>query len=396
MKIEYFYDANGIKLKKRVNDNGNITETLYAGNFMYRGGSFDFYFHPEGYVEKENNAYKYVYQYKDHLGNIRVTYDNVGSVSSPNASIVEEHNYYPFGLQHRGYNNNINGVENNYQTFQGQEEEKELGKNTYAFQWRDYDPAIARFNKVDRFSEKYYSISNYAFTANNPVLYNEIAGDSIGQGREHYDRYRQNAVDRRQRILDRREERLNSARESGNTRREERLTNRYAAQDADANSDINVLNQTITELDALESSDQVYNLVTNSPEVTGDQGGNITYNTDTGEVNVNVGNGYSTGLFGHELKHAYQFETGALSFGQNGNGGILYDVQDEVEAYARGAFFREASKTVQQIQELYPGIRTRTTQRTLDSRTSPFGPATYRQAFQRLEGTANEQIYIQN
>jgi len=62
-----------------------------------------------------------------------VSYDNSGSVSSPNASIVEEHNYYPFGLQHEGYNNVFNGVENNYQTFQGQEEEKELGKNTYAY-----------------------------------------------------------------------------------------------------------------------------------------------------------------------------------------------------------------------------------------------------------------------
>lgn len=73
----------------------------------------------------------------------------------------------------------INGTENNYQTFQGQEEEKELGKNTYAFQWRDYDPAIARFNKIDRFAEKYYSITPYHFAANNPVFFNEIAGDSI-------------------------------------------------------------------------------------------------------------------------------------------------------------------------------------------------------------------------
>ena len=167
--------------------------------------------------------------------------------------------------------------------------------------------------------------------------------------------------------MDRREERLNNARESGNDAKVERLTQRFARQDADANSALNVLNQTITELDALESSDQVYNLVTNSPEVTGDQGGNITYDTGTGEVNVNVGGNYSTGLFGHELKHAYQFETGSLSFSRTGNGGLLYDIQDEVEAYARGAFFGEANKTVREIQELYPGIRTRTTQRTLQT-----------------------------
>jgi RHS repeat-associated protein len=62
----------------------------------------------------------------------------------------------PFGLQHKGRNNVINGTENNYQTFQGQEDEKELSKSTYAYQWRDYDPAIARFNKIDRLAEKYH------------------------------------------------------------------------------------------------------------------------------------------------------------------------------------------------------------------------------------------------
>ena len=88
-------------------------------------------------------------------------------------------NAYPFGLQHKGYNGGINGVENNYQTFQGQEHEKELGKETYAFQWRDYDPAIARFNKIDRFTEEYTNMSPYHFTSNNPISFREIKGDSI-------------------------------------------------------------------------------------------------------------------------------------------------------------------------------------------------------------------------
>ena len=178
--ISYIYDATGVKLKKTAP--GNMV-TEYTGNYVYKKvnntTTLEFINHAEGYVENENNAYKYVYQYKDHLGNIRVSYDNSGSVSSPNASIVEENNYYPFGLRHKGYNNVVNGTENNYQTFQRQEEEKELGKNTYAFQWRDYDPAIARFNKIDRFAEKYASHSPYAFTKNNPIRYREMAGDSI-------------------------------------------------------------------------------------------------------------------------------------------------------------------------------------------------------------------------
>ena len=73
----------------------------------------------------------------------------------------------------------MNGTENKYQTYQGQELEEELGKNTLAFQWRDYDPAIARFNKIDRFAELYDPVSPYSFTANNPIAFREIKGDSL-------------------------------------------------------------------------------------------------------------------------------------------------------------------------------------------------------------------------
>ena len=161
-----------------MNDNGNITETLYAGNFMYRGGSFDFYFHPEGYVEKENNAYKYYYQYKDHLGNIRVTYDNSGSVSSPNASIVEEHNYYPFGLQHRGYNdaNGTRGSDfaNNYM-FGGKElQDEAVGSNRldyYDFGARNYDPALGRWMNLDPLAEQMRRHSPYNYAFDNPIYW---------------------------------------------------------------------------------------------------------------------------------------------------------------------------------------------------------------------------------
>ena len=64
--------------------------------------------------------------------------------------------------------------------YNGQELEEEFGKNTYAYQWRDYDPAIARFNKIDRFAKKYDDLTPYHFVANNPVIFREIAGDSIG------------------------------------------------------------------------------------------------------------------------------------------------------------------------------------------------------------------------
>ncbi|WP_271729331.1 DUF6443 domain-containing protein [Aquimarina algiphila] len=168
--ITYIYDATGAKLKKIAPSGSSLIETEYAGNYVYKNGNLEFFNHQEGIVEKEADGYKYVYQFKDHLDNIRLSYKDAnkdGAITQD--EIIEENNYYPFGLQHKGYNNTIVGTENNYQTYQGKEDEKELGKNTYAFGWRDYDPAVGRFNKIDRFAEKYYAVTPYHFSANNPA-----------------------------------------------------------------------------------------------------------------------------------------------------------------------------------------------------------------------------------
>src|SRR5690606_17986210 len=112
-------------------------------------------------------------------------------------AILEEDHYYPFGLKHKGYNGGHQvltekptGVveivpvtqvypETYKYKFNQKELEEELGLNTYAFGWRDSDRAIGRFNKLDRFSEKYYSKTPYGYAGNNPVLVNDIQGDSL-------------------------------------------------------------------------------------------------------------------------------------------------------------------------------------------------------------------------
>lgn len=50
------------------------------------------------------------------------------------------------------------------------------GYDTYDYGFRGYYPAIGRFTSVDPLAEKYYSISPYAYCANNPVKYVEIKG----------------------------------------------------------------------------------------------------------------------------------------------------------------------------------------------------------------------------
>jgi len=81
--------------------------------------------------------------------------------------------YTPFGLT---FNHWGQSPENLYK-FGNKEEQKEW--EMLDFGQRMYDPAIARFNRVDRFADKYAAFSPYSYAANNPILFVDVNGDSI-------------------------------------------------------------------------------------------------------------------------------------------------------------------------------------------------------------------------
>ncbi|WP_282086892.1 DUF6443 domain-containing protein [Aquimarina algiphila] len=121
--ISYIYDATGTKLKKIATEGSSLIETEYAGNYIYKNDQLQYMSTPEGYATPTVTlsgveGYRYVYQYKDHLNNVRLSYTK--NDATGNVEIIEESNYYPFGLEHKGYNNVIIGTENNHKTFQGQ------------------------------------------------------------------------------------------------------------------------------------------------------------------------------------------------------------------------------------------------------------------------------------
>ncbi|MBQ4820018.1 hypothetical protein J8M14_08080 [Aquimarina sp. MMG016] len=336
--IIYGYSANGAKIKKNIvnGTTGEQQSVEYAGNFVYNNGQLNFFYHPEGYVEPENDgSFSYTYQYKDHLGNIRMSYEdtnNDGKISTPTTlvfndgfesqsgweslgdsgggsvdeydsvikhsgnysarvynptgnnkyvynnnwidinnsadtdyifsawvysdkptirleltkrvnndthhliqfnditsktlnkwvyiekrvtvsahieqinlkieslsavgnvwfddiairkveavvlpEIKEEKNYYPFGLQHKGYNDLISGVPNNY-GFNGTELTTDLDLNLYEMPFRQYDPAIARWTGIDPVT--HYSMSPYNAFDNNPIYFSDPSG-ADGQG----------------------------------------------------------------------------------------------------------------------------------------------------------------------------------------------------------------------
>lgn len=192
--ISYIYDALGQKLKKivpplSVMQLGN-TETLYLDGFQYVNNKLKFFPHAEGYVnvldKDDDKLYNYVFNYLDHLGNIRMTYgiDPDGEV----LKILEENHYYPFGLKHQNYNTNIknyneinelvalravnqqNPIFYNYK-YNGKEWQDELGLNFYDYGARNYDPTIGRWVNSDPLAEMSRRWSPYNYTYNNPIYF---------------------------------------------------------------------------------------------------------------------------------------------------------------------------------------------------------------------------------
>ena len=149
-------------------------EELYFVSFAVVDWLDVFTYQPEGYVEPTVTSsgveMNYIYQYKDHLGNIRLSYKNTGTVSSPILEIVEENNYYPFGLEHKGYNNVVNGTDHKY-GFGGKEEQNELNLGWIDITARNYDPALGRWMNLDPLTEQMTRHSPYNYAFDNPIYF---------------------------------------------------------------------------------------------------------------------------------------------------------------------------------------------------------------------------------
>jgi RHS repeat-associated protein len=87
--------------------------------------------------------------------------------------LLKRKNYYPFGLQHKGYNFAVNGREHNY-GFNGIELTESLELNLYEMDLRKYDPAIARWTGIDPVT--HHSMSTYNAFDNNPILIADPSG----------------------------------------------------------------------------------------------------------------------------------------------------------------------------------------------------------------------------
>jgi RHS repeat-associated protein len=84
--------------------------------------------------------------------------------------ILEENNYYPFGLKHQGYNVDNNQPNYKYK-YNGKELQDEMGLGMYDYGARNYDPALGCWMNIDPLAEKSRRWSPYNYAYNNPIIF---------------------------------------------------------------------------------------------------------------------------------------------------------------------------------------------------------------------------------
>lgn len=182
----YFYTASGQKVQKVVTENTTVTTTDYLGGYQYQNTVLQFFPTAEGYVKNTpvsgTNTYSYVFNYTDHLGNTRLSYTKDTTTGS--LKILEENNYYPFGLKHNSYN--VDNFQPGYKyKYNGKElQDENIGGNQlnmYDYGARNYDPALGRWMNVDPLAETSMQFSPYTYALDNPVFFIDPDGmESVG------------------------------------------------------------------------------------------------------------------------------------------------------------------------------------------------------------------------
>jgi RHS repeat-associated protein len=190
-QIKNSYDASGKKLGEEYFtqltqlpvpiDTGTVCNPAYAANVIDQSGyayigNYEYntshgdaalttlgrIYNDEGYVENPANPQYYYYR-RDHLSDNREVW-----LANTN-SVVQRTQYYPSGLPwayNTGDNPGLQRKKYNNKAFIEMH-----GYDTYDIEWRQYYPAIMRFQTPDPEIEDYYGISPYSMCGDNMILH---------------------------------------------------------------------------------------------------------------------------------------------------------------------------------------------------------------------------------
>ncbi len=176
--IRWIYDAAGTRLRESVIEDGALVKTFdWVGGIVYHDDAIGYFVTPHGRVSRtDSGALRYEYYLIDHVGNMRVSFAAAPDGRTP--VLLQEHDYYPFGLTLRGLFAASASTEDRT-GYGGKEIEDAHGLNWYHYGARYYDPELGRWHVMDP-DDQYHS--PYAFSANNPVRFVDPTGRSVEDG----------------------------------------------------------------------------------------------------------------------------------------------------------------------------------------------------------------------
>ena len=200
-KFLYLYRADGTKLRKLTNlaqqdgEFATITEYIDGFHYLTTQGTPDNNVNPvyfayeqeafieemqlspnettlrffptaEGFYDFENS--EYIYQYKDHLGNVRLSYKNEGN---QNPIVTDSNDFYPFGMSFvRNEDEEAKFGTGSYFNYKYNGKElQETGMYDYGARFYMADAVI--WGQHDPLAEVSRRFSPYTYAFNNPIRY---------------------------------------------------------------------------------------------------------------------------------------------------------------------------------------------------------------------------------
>lgn len=123
---------------------------------------------------------RYIYTYKDHLGNARI---NFAKKADGSLEITDKNDYYAFGMNHIGGTgqSQLGGYKNF--KYNGKELQE---TGMYDYGARFYMPDVGRWGVVDPLAEKHRRHSPYNYTVNNPIMFIDPDGRDTKIGDQVY------------------------------------------------------------------------------------------------------------------------------------------------------------------------------------------------------------------
>jgi len=295
---------------------------------------------PGGYFDSEMKPHYYL---TDHQGN------NVAVVDD-NGNMVQQTDYYPYGEPWRRPTSATSiGARANPYLFSGKEYDNTMGMSEYDFEARRYTALLPGFTTIDPAAESTPWLSPYTYCAGNPISLTDPTGRKFTEDAEKIvGKLEKGLLKVFSDNFDAFIRRLLSDLFHMNIY-DEALHGQNYANFGEACTAL------FTEIPALRCSEMTYHITyVSRPRLTmlvdvieSEDLGGTQYDLTKDNILITLQN-HQLSMLAHELKHAYQFETGDLDYKIRfykaekrdvALRGDFYDQVDEIEAYRRGKLF---------------------------------------------------------